>query len=214
MNKNKVILIYNDESAKRVEVDRRMAAKSCFFLEKLLTGPFRESRLNEINIYLPEDISFECFKSILFYATKDIFIRSKDYELLFQMIQLARLWLYDELVDIIESHLADSIKQNTIFSFHVLARSMKLKLLAEKCDLYYREYEEMLGIVERRWGRCPIAGHEKHHYLNCQVGTSPPRASDPHEPDEDWDERSVDLSDLSYTSDLSDIDNNSVKSSI
>lgn len=160
-----VTLVYNGQ--REVIVDRKLASDSCFFLNRLLEGPFKEAKKSRIDIHLSKHYSFDCFKKILQFATENVFIRTDNFDLLFQMIQLAKLWFYDELIDIIEDHLINNVNKRTIMKFYFLSLHINLENLERKCIMYEQFIEENIGNVGRNWPRCAVPGHHNHLYSYC-----------------------------------------------
>lgn len=171
--KTKVILVYNDEDDKIVVANRESVTKACFFLERLINGPFIESTKQRINIYVDENYSFECFRNVINYASTGIFIRSENFAIMFQMIQLAKIWFFDELIELIEFHLMRNVNQHTITEFYFLALHLNLTNLADRCLKVEEEIEINAGNIPRNWARCVVPGHEKGHSLfNCDNKTT------------------------------------------
>lgn len=169
-------LVYNRRRS--IKVDRKKLANSCFYFQRLLEGPFKESKQTCIDINLGNMFSFEAFDCIVRYANDGIFIKDPEkHNVYIQAIQLAILWSYDEFVEIMESHFIEQISLETMTDFHGLAVRHKFHLsrLEEECIKFSKSLTT--GSVLRAWPRCPIPGHGPHHYSSC------PKELD----DNDWD---------------------------
>lgn len=141
-----VILVYNGESEKEMEVTRSKVAASCFYFRTLLCGPFRESSQSRIDIHLGDDFSFETFKAVIHYANDKTFTRfGKNIDHYLEIIQLASLWMYDELVEVVELHLIENLSISLSARFHTLANIFDLRRLKEVCikieHLEFNEYK-------------------------------------------------------------------------
>lgn len=172
-----VTLILNGDSSKKVVVNREKAARSCSYLDRLLTSGFREATQDQIEIHLNENYSYECFKAVLEYAIEKNAITTDNFQLAFEMIQLAKIWLYDELADEIEALLLRSVNSRTAHSFLLLALQLNLESLRQKVEDFTEETESKLGNTFRKWGRCPahmeVDGFgrttDTHHFMNCKL---------------------------------------------
>lgn len=165
--REKVLLVYN--GLIEIEANRyNVANSSCFFLNRILAGPFRESSQSRIDIYLDDVISFEVFEGIVKYAdTREFNREHKKLRYYLVLIQLANMWLYDELVGVVETHLIEFIEIKTIAVLHTLANTLKLNKLIIECMKFEKELDHGMGTPQRGWPRCALAGHQTHHYHNC-----------------------------------------------
>lgn len=163
----KVLLVFN--GVIEIEANRyNVANSSCFFLRTMLTGPFRESSQSRIDIYLHDHITFEVFEAIVKYAETRKFNQDHsklDYYL--TMIQLAYVWLYDELVSIVETHIIGLIDIETIAAIHTLGNILNLPKLNKECMKLEQDLDYGMGTLQRGWSRCHLPGHQTHHYANC-----------------------------------------------
>lgn len=151
---------------------------SCFYLNRLLAGPFRESRQNKIYIELHGRISVKVYEHVLKYAESGSFDPSmSDLEIYTDMLQLATLWIYDDLVDFLEEFLKNKINRHTVCLFHAISNKFKLEGLLQKC-IQYEDFMETGGVPSIiGWFRCPLPGHEKHSYMSCKRKKNCLRAS-------------------------------------
>lgn len=186
----KVTLVYNGE--KEVKVNRKSLGDSCFYFQCLLNGSFAESQKSRIEIYLEESfqISFEVFEIVVEYATYKKFPNpSVDLQIsdFLRMIQLAILWQLDGLIDTVEMRLVDMINVDTIPTIHTLANQLNLNKLREECLKVEKALDSMTPL-ERKWPRCPLTGHEGHHYMHCLDNSEALGEDDWHEDprDENW----------------------------
>lgn len=163
----RVVLVYNGQE--EVEANRQALAESCFYLDHLLTGPFREAQQSRIEIHLGEEFSFSVFKAMIDYANSRLFDRDYDVMHYLGMRQLAELWMYDELIEIVDSHLISCICPSTLVNIHTRANIFRWNRLQEECLKAERMLDASLGSVYRNWPRCPMDGHNKHHYSNCPL---------------------------------------------
>lgn len=162
-----VLFVFNGEL--EVEVNRyKVAHSTCFFLNKILTGPFRESRQSTIDIYLQDDFTFEVFKGLVEFAERrELKRNSEDVDYYLKMLQLAYIWIYDEFVRYLELHLLNFVKLDYVAVLHTLANYIELPLLKGKCLELEKRCDRGMGTMVRRWGRCPLDGHYNHRYGRC-----------------------------------------------
>jgi len=174
MESKKLVIVYNGK--KDIEVMRDKIGESCFYFKTLLNGDFKESCQSRIDIKL-NDFSFEAFQGVVNFANGGTFtVPEASIGVYVEMIQLAALWLYDELVENLESYLIDNVTIDSLVNVHTLANVLKLDRLKAKCSRI--EYDVQVGTIEKRWGRCPLPGHESHHYSSCPLQTVDPDNED------------------------------------
>lgn len=162
---NLVTIVYNDE--KEITVDRDALAKSCFYFERLLAGPYKESTQSKINVYIERNFSYEAFESIINYAVDKQFLRdASKFKLHLEMIQLASYLMYDELIEVIESHFKDILKLKNLEILHTLAISLNLPKLKEACLNAEHTLDTRVTNLQRTVG-CPFHRYDHHHYASC-----------------------------------------------
>lgn len=166
---------------KEVKINRRTMNTSCFFLDRLLFGPYKESLESYIIVYVDDCFSFAAFEAVLLYASCGHFDRTHEIDYYMQIIQLAHLWLYDELVKIVEGYLMSFIHMDTLLELHTLANLLKLGSLKRECEAVEEIVDSFVGSLDSDWGRCSLRGHQTHSYARC-----PEKQYTPIE--ENWDE--------------------------
>lgn len=165
-----------------LSASRTRLAKSCFYFQCLLTGPYKEAGQSRIDIQSQGMFSFEAFEIVVKFANENLFIRDKEQlELHFDVLDLAILWSYDELIDVIQAHLVDCLSIETGADIHTIANLHNLKELQEGCIEFERSLEKAIGLIRRKSGLCPLEGHDKHHYTSCSNWVQKTME------DEDWD---------------------------
>lgn len=153
ISRERVLFVYNNEA--EIEADRdRIANSECFFLSKLIDGPFREATQSRIHIYLNDHIKFDVFAAIIRFADKRQFDRSvPELDFYLKMIQLANIWLYKELIQIIENHLINFIEIGTVSNLHTLANILKLEKLTKTCIQFEQMLDVKMGTLRRGLAR-------------------------------------------------------------
>lgn len=175
-------LTYN--GLKSIKIDRYKVANSCFYFNRLLDGPFKESRESNIHINLGNMFSFEALDCIVKYADQGIFLRDPDkHDIYIEAIQLAILWAYDEFVEVVEEHFINHITLYNMTDLHGLARRHKFALqrLERACLAFEQKLGQYHSDTMRPWPRCAIDGHGKHSYINCNQKLVPRTIRD-----DDW----------------------------
>lgn len=185
-----VTLVYNEEH--ELEVSRARVASSCFYLRNLLEGKFREAKQSRVNIKLPKEITFQMFKGLIDYANTGFYAREGNLIYYMGLVQLAALWLYDELVEIVENTLIDYVDEENILELHFMSDKFCLKKLYNECLKFEYLQDRYPGTQPRKWSRCPLVGHEHHHYLHCQLGKIDQSKEDQLD---DWNEDELELVD-------------------
>lgn len=149
ISRQRVLFVYNDKA--EIEADRdRIANSKCFFLSKLIDGPFREATQSKIHIHLDDNIEFDVFAAVIRFADKRQFDRSvPELDFYLAMIQLANIWLYKELIQIIENHLINFIEMDTISVLHSLGNILKLEKLTKTCIQFEQVLDVRMGTVRR-----------------------------------------------------------------
>lgn len=176
-----ITLVLDDKY--ELTVSRCRLAKSCPYLQCLMNGPYREAGQSRINIQSEGMFSYDAFEVVIKFANDNLFIRDKEkLDLHFDVLDLAILWSYDGLIDVIQAHLIDCLSIETGVDIHTVADYHNLKQLQEGCLEFERSLEKAIGSIRRKSGYCPLEGHDKHHYTSC----SERRARKTVE-DEDWD---------------------------
>lgn len=175
-NSDNIVFIYN--GCNKIETSRKAVASSCIYFNCLLEGSFREAKERQISIQM-EEFSFEAFESIIRYANSRHFDYKQKFSHYIEVIQLAAAWMFDELVELIELVLIDTISMETIVNTHTLANLLNLEKLQQACEDFEKELDAG-GTLERRWVRCPEEGHKSHHYRDCVEESRMNQ-------DEDWD---------------------------
>lgn len=179
-----VTLVLDDKY--EIVASRSRLVKSCFYFQCLLAGPYRESGQSRVEIKSQGMFEFEVFENVVKFADEHIFIRDDEkLDLHFGMIELAILWAYDELIEVIEWHLMDCLNLDNCVNIHGLANHYNLKQLQDRCVQYENSLEKAMGPMRKRIGRCPLDGHEKHHYSTCSNYPDPSKR--PPAEEEDWD---------------------------
>lgn len=179
-----VKLIYEDCA---IYVNRRKLAKSCKFFHCLLMGSFKEAAEEEIEIFLDSEIfSYETFKGAIDFAITGSLPDNKNLAFYAGLVQLAHLWLYDELTTITEEKLLDFVKNETLVNLHTMANLMKLPKLIAACEAYEHNLGTWAGSEPKKWPTCVFPLHNKrHHYSRCngflEIQTPRPEV-------ENWDE--------------------------
>lgn len=167
ISRRMVTLVYN--GTKEVEADRDNVAASGHYFDCLLSGPFKESIQDRVELFVDADyVSFECFKKMIDFASSGKFaIESrKNYHIYFPMIQQAALWEMSKLIEVIQIQLPRYIDEETIVDIHTLAARKGYQGLLEKC-LEFEKRHDILGTPERTVTRCIFPDHPQHHYRNC-----------------------------------------------
>lgn len=164
-----ITLVLDDKY--QLTASRNKLAKSCFYFQRLLSGPYREAGQARVKIQSQGLFSFEAFELVVKYADENLFLRDTDNPNLYlDALELAVLWSYDELVDLIQAHLADCLSRDTADDIHMAANEYNLEELQQKCIEFERLLEQSKGMIRRKWGLCPLDGHankNRHHYDSC-----------------------------------------------
>lgn len=142
---------------------------SCFYLNRLLAGPFKESTQDTIFIRVHEELSNTCYEQVVRFAESNSFDPCMDgVNIYVQMIQLADLWIFQEFVNFLEVFLSRKVDHDTVCYLHALAEKLKLDKLRESC-LYVEEIMETKGAPSLTgFLRCPLDGHQNHPYTSCR----------------------------------------------
>lgn len=183
-NNETVLMVYN--GSKEIEASRSNLANSCSYFKCLLDGQFREASQSRVDIQLDEDdFSYEIFEALVKFANSRYFIRD-DSRLSYYMdlIQLANLWCYDELVKVCESYLISIVSIDSLVHIRTLSNILNLSRLKRKCI----EMQNLLDRFEEftlPYPRCPVEGHSDHHYHWCRT-KFPPDFSSPRLHDYGW----------------------------
>lgn len=146
-----------------------IVSSSCFYLNRLLAGPFKESTQDRIFIIVHKELSNQCYEQVIRFAESNSFDPCiDDVNIYVQMIQLADLWIFQEFVEFLEVYLVRRLNSDTVCYFHALAEKLRLEKLREHC-LRVEEIMETKGTPTLTgYLRCPLDGHQNHPYTSCR----------------------------------------------
>lgn len=181
---SEVTLVYFE---KEITVNRQKLSQSCHYFECLLLGQFKEAKEKQIEIHLDTDcVSFEVFEAAINYAVTGELDDDREVGFYADLIQLAHIWLYDQLINVLETKLLEFVTIKWLPHIHTLANILELPKLIEACESFEYKVGIWAGSEPKKWPGCIFPEHKhRHHYSRCQ-GFNQKQTPKPEE--EDWDE--------------------------
>lgn len=147
------------DGTREVEVNRGKV-NSVPYLRALFSSNYSESSHDKVSIKLDGFVTFEVFKSVIDYAQYRYLESGKTIDHYLGMLRLAELWIYDELIQVVQSRITDLIRMETDVDIHTLANLMGIERLKGACVNYERSVDRYLGDTEGA-RRCDLVRYEQ-----------------------------------------------------